>query len=440
MLADRQGNRLTGATAEALDGYENAVTSFNLYRGDPVGDVDRAIAAAPGFAMAHVLKAWLFALATEPAAAAEAVNIANLAGTLKPDEREASHLAAIGHVLAGNWTDAANALDSHSMDWPHDIVALQAGHLIDFFRANARQLRDRIGRTLPRWADDMPGYSALLGMYAFGLEEAGDYARAEATGREALDRQPLDGWAHHAVAHVLEMQGRTGDGLDWMVTREPHWADDGSYLKVHNWWHKALYHLELQQGADALALYDERVRGHGGDLAVNLLDASALLWRIHMEGRDVADRWSDLADAWMAHADGKLYPFNDFHAAMAFLGAGRSGEIERLLKTYRETEPTNEAQRWGRDIALPLIEGFTAFWSGNHAAAVDKLHGARYIANAFGGSHAQRDVIDWTLTEAAIRGGMHGAAEALANERLALKPHSPLNRAFLKRAGSFSVS
>ena len=62
------------------------------------------------------------------------------------------------------------------------------------------------------------------------------------------------------------------------------------------------------------------------------------------------------------------------------------------------------------------------------------LHRARFIANAFGGSHAQRDVIDWTLTEAAIRAGMKGLADALANERVALKPHSPLNRIFVQRA------
>ncbi|MGZ9021569.1 MAG: hypothetical protein ACXW3S_16820, partial [Rhodoplanes sp.] len=58
----------------------------------------------------------------------------------------------------------------------------------------------------------------------------------------------------------------------------------------------------------------------------------------------------------------------------------------------------------------------------------------RTIANSFGGSHAQRDIIDWTLNEAAIRAGMHDTAEALANERLAVRPHSPINRRFLERA------
>ena len=58
----------------------------------------------------------------------------------------------------------------------------------------------------------------------------------------------------------------------------------------------------------------------------------------------------------------------------------------------------------------------------------------RFISNQFGGSHAQRDVIDWTLTEAAVRGGLAALAESLAHERLALKPESPINRTFLARA------
>lgn len=438
MHSDRQGNPLAGASASAVDAFDEAVECFNLYRGDPVGTIDRAIFDAPGFVMAHVLKAWFYALATEPAAATEAFKIVAHARSLDPDDRAASHLDAIDHVLAGDWSKAATALDFHSMTWPHDIVALQAGHLIDFFRANSRDLRDRIARALPRWSEDRPGYSVLLGMHAFGLEEAGDYAAAEATGREALDRQPLDGWAHHAVAHVMEMQGRAEDGLGWMETREPHWAGDGAYFQVHNWWHKALYHLDLMQADAALALYDTRVRALGGNLSVNLVDASALLWRIHLEGHDTGDRWLSLANAWSPLADGKLYPFNDLHAAMAYLAAGRRGDAERIVAAYRSDRRDSEVASWCRRTGLPLVEGFLAFHDGDYGAAVEKLHGARFIANSFGGSHAQRDVIDWTLIEAAIRSGMRDAAEALASERLALKPHSPVNRSFLARASNTS--
>ena len=94
-------------------------------------------------------------------------------------------------------------------------------------------LRDRVARALAHWSPDMPGYHALLGMHAFGLEESGDYARAEEAGRRALDLEPLDAWAHHAVAHVMEMQGRAQDGIGWMLAREAHWAREDNFFKVH---------------------------------------------------------------------------------------------------------------------------------------------------------------------------------------------------------------
>ena len=435
MTYDRQGNQMTGATPKAAELFAQAVQAFNIYRGDPIALVDEAIADSPQFAMAHILKAYLYGLATEPEAAAEAQQIACAAKSLPMNAREQSHMAALKHLLCGNWTAAAVALDRHSADYPRDLVALQCGHLMDFYRANARSLRDRIARTLPRWASGMEGYSIVLGMYSFGLEEAGDYARAEEMGRAAIDEQPLDCWAHHAVAHVLEMQGRTRDGLQWMNEREPHWAGDGNFFQVHNWWHKALYHLDLGQADAVFSLYDGPIRGERSPVALDMADASALLWRLTLTGHDVGGRWTELANAWDQHADGKLYPFNDWHAAMAYLGAGQMQKVDALLSTCRDNPAAApETVVWARQTGVPLIEGFQAFWTGDYETAVNKLHPARYIANTFGGSHAQRDIIDWTLAEAALRGGFSGIGEGMARERLALKPHSPINQSFLKRA------
>jgi hypothetical protein len=248
-----------------------------------------------------------------------------------------------------------------------------------------------------------------------------------------LDLNPLDCWAHHAVAHVMEMQGRPQDGIGWMIAREPCWSGDDNFFKVHNWWHRALWHLELGEIDEVLALYDGPIRQDRSMVAMDMIDASAMLWRLHVSGHDVGDRWQELATAWDSHADGHTYPFNDWHAAMVYLGAGRQHEVERMLAAWRVGN-MSETAVWGRQVALPLVEGFAAFWRGDYANAVESLHGARFIANRFGGSHAQRDIIDWTLTEAAVRGRLSGMAEALAHERLALKPHSPVNHSFLSRA------
>lgn len=432
MRNDQQGNRMSGATTPAASLFDQAVHAFNIYRGDPIVLLDEATQAAPAFAMGYIAKAHMFATTSEPAAITEAKTLVDTARALPLNDRERSHIAALDRLFEGEWSQAAEVLERHNLRYPHDILALQSGHLIDFFCANARNLRDRIARVLPFWTAEMPGYPIVLGMYAFGLEECGDYARAEDMGRKAVALQPLDCWAHHAVVHVMEMQGRPEDGIGWMIAREPHWAGDDNLFKVHNWWHRALFHLELGQHDDALALYDGAIREERSGVALQLIDASAMLWRLHLSGVDVSDRWAELATAWEPHADGRTYAFNDWHAVMAYLGAGREQAIERVQAALRTTASLpSEADRWASAYALPLVEGFVAFWRGDYAIAVDRLWRGRAISNAFGGSHAQRDVIDWTLLEAASRGRIVDVAQALINERFARKPHSPLTRRWL---------
>ncbi|HET9204771.1 MAG TPA: tetratricopeptide repeat protein, partial [Burkholderiaceae bacterium] len=58
------------------------------------------------------------------------------------------------------------------------------------------------------------------------------------------------------------------------------------------------------------------------------------------------------------------------------------------------------------------------------------------IAHRFGGSHAQRDVIDQTLLAAASAGpGVRSLGRAVLNERRSAKPASPLTRHWAERLG-----
>jgi hypothetical protein len=145
-------------------------------------------------------------------------------------------------------------LEDVTIEAPRDALGLLAGHQIDFFTGHSRMLRDRIARALPFWEAGMPGYHSVLGMHAFGLEETGDYARAEAAGRRGVELEPRDGWSQHAVAHVMEMQNRQADGIAWMRSNDQ-WAGD-SFFQVHNWWHLALYHLEAGDIEAVLGLFD----------------------------------------------------------------------------------------------------------------------------------------------------------------------------------------
>ena len=420
---------------EAAEKFAQGVRVFSLGCGDLLGEFDAAIEADPSFAMGHLGKAWVFALATDPGAAAFARTIMAKARDLPMDTRGKAHLAALDLTLAGAWTEASRTLDRYLMDHPLDLLAHIVGFLLDLFLGHTRNLRDRPARALPLWPETMPGHAALLGFHAFGLEENGAYEQAEDQARRVAEAEPLSFWAHHTVTHVMEMQGRAEDGIGWMMAREPLWSSPDHLTQTHIWWHRALFHVELDQAAEALAIYDGPLTGTQRALGVSLTNASALLWRLDMLGHDVSARWKVLAPIWAGHADGRCSVFCDLHALMAELGSGDDEAADGRIAAIRATAAgDDEAAVIYRDAGVPLAEGFCQFHRGFFAQAADTLFAARSATRLIGGSHAQRDIADWTLTEAALRGGQRDMAVALAYERLALRPRSTVNRAFLRRA------
>jgi tetratricopeptide (TPR) repeat protein len=439
-MQDAQGQTISGATAEAVAHYVQGARAYNLGYGDAPGLLDAAREASPDFVMAHLTKAWMFALANDPSVLAQARALVETAAGLNMNERERRHVAALQLVLAGARASAVSTLDALLMRYPFDLVAHQAATLLDGYLGRFRWVRDRSARALPSWSKDMPGYGGMLAFHGFGLEEAGDYARAEDESRAAAELEPHSFWPHHTVAHVMEMTGRPEDGLGWMVARQPFWSAPENVTQVHIWWHKSLFHLELGQYAEALAIYDGPLLDTLRPLALNLCNASALLWRLDMLGCDVSDRWRNLLPCWEGHADGKTLMFNDLHAAMAELGAGQTELVERRLGWMRETAASNaELAGCYRDVGIPLVEGFIAFHRGAYQQAVDRLLPVRFDLWRIGGSKAQRDVVDWTLAEAAVRAGSRDVATSLANERLGLRPRSAVNRNLLRRAESIAA-
>jgi tetratricopeptide (TPR) repeat protein len=430
---DIHGNSLTSASKESASAYSEAVRQLSTYAGDPLGVANQLIEAEPEFVMAHALKAWLYLLGTDAKAAVEANAIIAKTDNLKATRREQGHAAAIKKLAQGEFHAASRIVEDVSVENPRDLLALIAGHQIDFFTGNSRMLRDRISRAMPHWSANAPGYHAVLGMHAFGLEEMGDYGRAEAKGREALSHERRDGWARHAVAHVMEMQGRQDEGIAFMRDDIEGWTKD-SFFAVHNWWHLALYHLELGQFDDVLKLADGPIMSAAQDQMLDLVDASALLWRLSLRGVDLGDRWMMLAKRYEGLWVPGYYAFNDLHAVMAFLGADRKDLVEATLAAQRQTDADNAM--FSNDVGLPLIKAFIAFHRGDYAEAIKLIRPVRGIAPRFGGSHAQRDIIDLTLLEAAIRCGNMELAQALTAERALTKHDSPLVALFSQRAAT----
>lgn len=431
---DGLGNRMTSTNAQAVALYGKAIHELQCYRNDPVATVQAALASDPSLVMGHVLHGYLHLLGTEPAGFPVATADLEVAEGLPANAREAAHRRALGHLVRNEWRAAGRVLEDITIEHPRDALALQVGHLVDFYTGDSRMLRDRIARALPQWSKDLPGYHAILGMHAFGLEETGLYARAEAAGRRAVELEPKDAWAWHAVAHVLEMQTRRQEGIAWLRQDSDAWSKD-NFFAVHNWWHLAICHLDLEEIDEVLALFDGPIYGPRSPLALDLIDASALLWRLHLKGVPLGERWQAVADAWEPHAGAGNYAFNDAHAVMAFVGAGRAGAVQRVLESQaRVLDRPGDNADFTREVGAPVTRAILAFGEGDYGETVRLLRPVRNQAHRFGGSHAQRDLLDLTLIEAALRDGQRALAQALTAERIDLKPASPAARTLVRRA------
>jgi hypothetical protein len=224
------------------------------------------------------------------------------------------------------------------------------------------------------------------------------------------------------------MQGRIAEGVRFMREREANWST-GNFLNVHNSWHYALYLLQGGDVSGALAIYD-RVLHHDGseDMALELVDATSLLWRLHLEDQAVDGRWRQLADAWDRVLTPGYYPFNDMHAVMAFIGAG---DVDRARDLVAELEAIVDKGDHGTTgwvmtsgVGLPVCRSLVAFGDSLYEQVLDELWPVRTRLHEFGGSHAQRDAVERTLLEAAIRAPRPETARGLVNERLGVRESS----------------
>jgi tetratricopeptide (TPR) repeat protein len=409
--------------------YERALDHLLRYRPEVVGLAGTLVSEQPDFAMGNALMAYLCLTATDVPEldAARAAHEAMIATSL--DERESTHAAAIGAWLAGDWHGASSILDELLFSWPTDVLALQVGHQLDFFLGDARNLRDRPGRALDSIGSDDPRAAAVRGMYAFGLEENGQYEKAEEFGMAAIDVHPDDVWAIHAVVHTFEMRGQIDRGIPFLRSRVDDWGS-GNLFVVHNWWHLALFELEAGRDDEVLTIYDEHL--HNADAAgvpLEMLDASALLWRLKLDGIDSGTRFAELANAWESRtADEPWYVFNDLHAVMAFVGAGRFADASAVIAKLEAGAPAGRAgasnEVMTAEVGLPASRAVIAFAHDRHDDVVEMLAPIRRHLHRFGGSHAQRDVLQRTLLESALRSGRYEFAAELIAERLAERESS----------------
>jgi tetratricopeptide (TPR) repeat protein len=427
MLTDTRGLALSTESDAAAEHLNAGIADYFEYRTSTGKRFKAAIEADPEFAFGHCLRGYLFMLFGATAFhrhARGALEAARKFGKgVTP--REAAHTATLDAWLGGDMDRTCALWDEILVEHPRDLLALRLQHFALFWLGRSEDLRGGPARVMHAWDESVPGYGNVLGMLAFGQEECGDYAAAEANGRRAVELNREDLWALHAVAHVLEMQGRFKEGVAWLDYPADAW-DDRNPFRGHLWWHRALYLLEQGDVDAVLALYDRSIRSEASDFYLDIQNAASLLVRLEFLGVDVGRRWAELADHVETRIDDHVLPFTDTHAMMTLAAEGRTEACGRLLtslEAFAET-PGNSAAAVMRPVAVPVCRAIEAFAAGDYGRTVDLLLPLRPALIRLGASHAQRDIFDQYLIEAAIRAGRLPRARALLSERTLVRPSS----------------
>lgn len=381
----------------------------------------RLMGAEPDFAMGHAARG-LFCLMTgraeviKPAHDAHAAaKAAACAQTITP--REAGWIDALELWLDRKPSAAIAAIETVLRALPHDTVSAKLSHGIRFLLGDSAGMRRSVERVLDAHGADHACSGYLLGCHAFTLEETGDYAKAEATGREALTRTSDDAWGLHAVAHVHDMTARPDEGIALIESNTAAWSQSNNF-RYHVWWHKALLHMERGELDVALGLYDAQIRVDKTDDYRDIANATSLLTRLELEGVDIGHRWEELADFSENRVEDGCLVFADLHYLLALTGAGRGSARDAMAARFaRDAAKTGEMAARIEAPGLAALAGLTAFSEGRYDAAFLNLAAARPLMPTIGGSHAQRDVFERITVDAGLRAGRYDATAAILRDR-----------------------
>ena len=422
MPQDLHGLTLTCASAEAADAFNRATLGYIKYRLDTPQHLAAALAADPQFALAQCLRGYFAMLSYKQAnvAAAREAATAARAGAKRASRRETQHIDALDQWISGDLDGALATWEMILADNPTDVLALRLSHFNYFWLGRARTMRDSVVRIADHWGRELPGYATLLSCLCFAHEETSNYDDAEPAGRAAIEIDPGDLWGTHAVAHVMEMQGRHADGIAWLDRLEKHW-EGGNNLKHHLWWHRAMFHLERRETDKVLELYDRGFRNFDSpltkaqpDVYIDVQNAASMLFRLERQGVNVGNRWVEIADKAEERIGDCLSAFTLPHWMMALTATGRFGAADAMLREMREfgLGKSTAAPIVGR-VAVPICEAVIAHRKGEHRAALDAMRPVLSEMYRLGGSHAQQDVLKQLFVDSAMRADSPGDARLI---------------------------
>jgi tetratricopeptide (TPR) repeat protein len=404
MPKDRYGNDLSTASTAARDAYLAGVDSLMSATPGTDAHFQKAVEADEGFALGHISLARAKQLMGRGhEAKAPLARARELASRATPRER--SQIAIFDKILTGQAPAALEAIHAHMEDWPRDAMALAPATsvfgLIGFSGKVGREVEQlaMIAPFAKHYGDDW-WYRTQL---AFAQIELGQLDEALPNIDGALRAYPKSAHGAHIRGHLFYEMGEREEGLAFLTGWMKDYPREG-LMHVHNNWHLALWSMETGRHEQAWNIYETALRpGAAWGPQVNVAtDGPAFLLRAEMAGQPRrADLWQELGDyatKWFAKPG---LSFVDMHTVLAYAMAGDGERLKGFVDNPRGA---------AGDMVPPMARGFEAFANGDWMTAEAELEPLLDTHERLGGSRAQRDLLEYTVAAAKLRG--HGAAHA----------------------------
>jgi hypothetical protein len=422
---DRRGLPLSTTSDLAAERYREGV-DLVLSAWPGAGEaLEEAIAADPGFALAHAARARLHAIRAEPAKARERIaTAAELVGT-RGTERERSHVEILSLAIHGQPGKALERALAHLETWPRDVLIfslpLGAFGLFAFSgmpdHDQARvDLCERHARHFD--ADDW----WFLNYQGWSYAENGAVPLGRDLVQRGFDLRRANANAAHALAHAM-FEGGAGEDAEKLITDWLPSYDRTGPLHGHIAWHGALVALERGDAERALAIYAAHVQPSvSAGMPINVVsDTASLLWRLHAYGHTVPEGLWKAAAAYAKPVFAQPgFPFADVHMALL---AAATGDREAVERRAAALTALVEAGTLAAGPVVPAIcRAALAFAEEDYAACVRILEPVAAEAVRIGGSGAQREIVEDMLLVALMRSGETAKARALLDRRLHRRP------------------
>lgn len=422
-VTDKWGVALTTHNLGAAQSFEQGVDALASLDGEPLARALEASEQDSDFVLARCLAAYVKLYGMTGASRREAAKFLNgLSLNDNRDFRTQQHFLAATKWMTGDLPGAIADLESVLLAYPKDLFAAKIVQDLYLFIGDSVNLRDCVNRIFMSWSGEMPGYSHLLGMRSFGLEENYSFDEADALGREALVEHPRNVYARHSVAHVYEMTGERVLGIEHLTTSVPDWQE--SFSNIHMWWHLALMYIDEGRFDDANDVYDRFMCGTRPTTMHDVGDRASYLWRLHLLGQDVTLRASDISRDAQQYIGDSTYGFNEAHLVMSELLNGKPANARKIIEFMKERESDSFESRVLGEVAIPFCEGLLHFANGEYAVAASIIASMRHSAYRLGGSHAQCDIVFLSAIAAAAAADDLALTRSLRAERLLTRPNS----------------